>query len=295
MPTAKVIDVSSWQHPNGAPIDWHAVLEDGVQGVVVKLTQGVGYVNPSGIADLQEAERAGLLIGAYHFAEPGANSAADEASHFLVSLGGLDLTLGAWLDLEDLTGTAAHAMSQSVTDWLTAVQTPTRTAGLYTDRSIIDAVPGGAQGHRLWLAVPGATEQSPAGEWMTQTGTGAVSGITGGVDLDTVWNTRGLNLPPGAGLPQPVPPPPLPEPPAPPTLGVIHVDVPELQEGATGWPVKALQLVLRGVNAQLAVDSDFGPVTKAAVVEFQTATGLTPDGIVGPITWQVLMTGAKPA
>jgi len=72
------------------------------------------------------------------------------------------------------------------------------------------------------------------------------------------------------------------------------VDVPELQQGATGWSVKSLQLVLRGVDAQLAIDSDFGPLTRDAVVKFQTACGLTPDGIVGPITWQVLMTGMKP-
>jgi peptidoglycan hydrolase-like protein with peptidoglycan-binding domain len=36
------------------------------------------------------------------------------------------------------------------------------------------------------------------------------------------------------------------------------------------------------------IDGVFGPVTKAAVVQFQTDSGLTADGIVGPITWAAL-------
>ena len=64
MPTARVIDISSWQHPGGDGIDWGEVLHSGVQGVIVKLTQGVGYVNPYGVADLQNASVAGLLPGA---------------------------------------------------------------------------------------------------------------------------------------------------------------------------------------------------------------------------------------
>src|SRR5208337_1201280 len=250
MPTAKVIDISSWQHPNGAGIDWHEVLASGVQGVVVKLTQGVGYVNPYGVADLQAAADVGLLTGAYHFAEPGVNLSDDEASHFLVNLGGLDLALGAWLDLEDMTGAVVHEVGGWVLAWLGDVQTPTRAAGLYTDQSILAGLVGGSQGHRLWLAVPEATDNSTAGEWMTQIGSESVAGIQGAADVDTVWNTRGLNLPPGGTVAPPTPPPPPPRVHEKPTEGNITVDVPELQQGATGWSVKSLQLVLRGVDAQ---------------------------------------------
>jgi peptidoglycan hydrolase-like protein with peptidoglycan-binding domain len=35
----------------------------------------------------------------------------------------------------------------------------------------------------------------------------------------------------------------------------------------------------------IAVDGEFGPITEAAVVAFQTSEGIDADGIVGPITW----------
>jgi hypothetical protein len=38
-----------------------------------------------------------------------------------------------------------------------------------------------------------------------------------------------------------------------------------------------------------AVDGDYGPSTQSAVQSFQTAEGLTPDGIVGPATWTALL------
>lgn len=36
-------------------------------------------------------------------------------------------------------------------------------------------------------------------------------------------------------------------------------------------------------------DGKFGPGTRRAVQEFQTATGLSPDGVCGPLTWEALL------
>lgn len=63
--------------------------------------------------------------------------------------------------------------------------------------------------------------------------------------------------------------------------------------GANGLLVEGLQ---RTLNAQakppanLTVDGDFGPATKAAVVAFQESRGLTATGIVDAKTWQALGT-----
>jgi peptidoglycan hydrolase-like protein with peptidoglycan-binding domain len=60
--------------------------------------------------------------------------------------------------------------------------------------------------------------------------------------------------------------------------------------GARGDYVRQIQSCLNNVNnAGLATDGIFGPLTDAAVRNYQRANGLAVDGIVGPITWEHLM------
>ncbi len=77
-----------------------------------------------------------------------------------------------------------------------------------------------------------------------------------------------------------------------------------VQQGSVGPAVKAVQdeANSRGPNSQglpLAVDGIFGPKTDAWVHAFQYAIaghviGFMEDGIVGPLTWSLLVTGEKP-
>lgn len=62
-----------------------------------------------------------------------------------------------------------------------------------------------------------------------------------------------------------------------------------LRKGSRGAEVKQLQQLI-GVTA----DGIFGDKTRAAVIEYQRAHNLTPDGIVGARTWAVLRGGADP-
>jgi peptidoglycan hydrolase-like protein with peptidoglycan-binding domain len=69
---------------------------------------------------------------------------------------------------------------------------------------------------------------------------------------------------------------------------------PVLRQGSIGPDVTALQYLLRGARDQwrtLAADGVFGPATDSVVRAFQSVTGLTTDGIVGPETWQRLTDG----
>lgn len=56
---------------------------------------------------------------------------------------------------------------------------------------------------------------------------------------------------------------------------------------------KHVRLVQEKIGAK--VDGDFGPKTEAAVIEWQKAHGLTPDGIVGPKVWEAMFGAVKPA
>jgi hypothetical protein len=62
---------------------------------------------------------------------------------------------------------------------------------------------------------------------------------------------------------------------------------PDLRRGDTGDWVRHLQGQL-GTLYSGAVDGIFGPLTDAAVRQYQTDHGLTVDGWVGPLTWGAL-------
>ena len=58
---------------------------------------------------------------------------------------------------------------------------------------------------------------------------------------------------------------------------------PTLRRGAKGDLVKQIQ-----ARVGVIVEGNFGPKTEAGVRAFQRSHGLTPDGIVGPKTWEAL-------
>ena len=80
------------------------------------------------------------------------------------------------------------------------------------------------------------------------------------------------------------------EEPAPPELQP-QIQTEDLKEGSRGAPVTELQLKLKslGYYTSSSITDYFGPITKAAVVRFQTANGIDPVGIVGPKTRLALM------
>lgn len=62
-----------------------------------------------------------------------------------------------------------------------------------------------------------------------------------------------------------------------------------LRRGSRGEVVRYLQEKLYSKLYPITIDGIFGPNTEKVVKEFQNANGLTPDGIVGPKTWQKIL------
>ena len=80
------------------------------------------------------------------------------------------------------------------------------------------------------------------------------------------------------------------------TLEEVSKEFPRvLQEGDNGIAVSTLQYYLDVIGyfndkvSVIPIDGIFGPRTKQAVIEFQQAFGLTPDGIVGRDTWNKIV------
>lgn len=66
-----------------------------------------------------------------------------------------------------------------------------------------------------------------------------------------------------------------------------------LQSGSSGKYVSLMEKGLKYLGYNVVVDGSFGPLDKAAVVSFQNSHGLTPDGIVGPLTQAALADAVK--
>lgn len=64
---------------------------------------------------------------------------------------------------------------------------------------------------------------------------------------------------------------------------------PVIKKGDRGADVTALQYLLKSKGYSITVDGDFGSRTEGNVKNFQSARGLTRDGIVGAATWSKLI------
>lgn len=67
------------------------------------------------------------------------------------------------------------------------------------------------------------------------------------------------------------------------------VNWPTIRRGSTGPNVYTVQHLLTAQGYPTTADGIFGSGTEASVKEFQTAEGITSDGVVGPATWSVLV------
>jgi GH25 family lysozyme M1 (1,4-beta-N-acetylmuramidase) len=197
------IDVSRYQHPGGAAIDWAKVYASGQRFAVVKATEyetdeatgkPVLFTNPNLTADLRDARAAGLVVGSYVFAHPD-NSAITQADQFAAAVGELpEGSLPPVLDLEDDGGLTTAQLVAWTRTFLDRLQLNTGTVPMiYTGPNFWNTEMGNSTAfvnHPLWVAhYTDAAAPTLFGGWTSwslwqYTNSGSVAGVTGPVDLN---------------------------------------------------------------------------------------------------------------
>jgi GH25 family lysozyme M1 (1,4-beta-N-acetylmuramidase) len=198
-------DVSSWNHPNGAPISWGQVAAAGNSFAFVKATEGpaaVGgsfYTNPYFAGDFGAAASSGLARGAYDFARPALPlaTASAQADAFVSVAGTLHgpHDLPPVLDLEVTGGLAPGDLINWVATWLSRVQFLTgRAPMIYSSPNFWSTSMAGTTAFRnypLWLASWTAASNPPVipGGWSHWefwqfSDNTAVPGMPGTVDMN---------------------------------------------------------------------------------------------------------------
>lgn len=146
--TRNGIDISAYQSANTPAF----VAAD---FVIVKATEGTGYVNPYMDAQIKAAKKRGQLVGLYHFASAQADSNS-EATFFLKHAGPyLDAGAVAVLDWEP---PGLSTYTGWAEDWLRTVDKATgRTTVVYMNlnASRLGTWTGFGKTHPLWLAFYG--------------------------------------------------------------------------------------------------------------------------------------------
>ena len=205
------VDVSDFQ---GTSINWTSVKTNGVSFAWSKSTQGASgqYVSQASFSgNISRGKSAGLYMGAYHFCEPWRNAPATEVSYFWSVAGGTiaadGKTLMPMLDFEVFSGvTGAGSYSAWMNDWCSDVVADAAANGVSVRPVIYSSAGTGAcdlsgmgqwgadianyNGGDVYTGTPWTCctgcEAWGAGVWnfWQVSDTGAISGISGHVDLD---------------------------------------------------------------------------------------------------------------
>jgi GH25 family lysozyme M1 (1,4-beta-N-acetylmuramidase) len=202
------IDVSHWQ----GTINWPAVRAAGKEFAFAKATEGTNFIDPRANSNLTNGPAAGMVMGVYHYANPSTatGDAAAEANYFVDNAGQwmTEGFLPPVLDLEE--GGPSMTLAQ-LSNWVHAFQNQMMArigmhAIIYCNTNYAtNELNNTVNIYPLWIANWNTTSYGnpltdgspPCGvfgpnswEFWQYSSTGAVSGISGNVDLDVFNGDR---------------------------------------------------------------------------------------------------------
>lgn len=268
-PFVEGIDVSWYQKE----IDWEQVANSKVFAFI-KATEGTSHEDKSFATNWNNARRAGLLCGAYHFFRPSVD-AISQADFFLSRVNACELP--PVLDVETSDNVASARLIQGVNTWVEYVATRLGRPLIYASPWFWRRLPASEieQKADLWIAEWEIERPEKMGNWpgwsfWQYTSRGEVPGIAGSVDLNRFNGTIDdlhayLTRTENSGIVTPTP-----------------FDL------TTVIGVQRALNHLKFVTPPLIEDGVNGPKTQASVRAFQKTSGLAVDGIVGEKTRAVL-------
>lgn len=283
------IDISNH---NGV-IDFNKVKASGVQAIIIKATEGWGFVDQSLGRNYQCSKDKGFNIGFYHYLYKGGR-ASDQARHFYNTIKDKAFNVIPVLDVEDANGEDVMSMVRQFLDtWHSITGLPIM---IYTYTSFANSYLGKELcRYPLWEAnyfKNNGEEHNRKGLtniWGSNivghqyTDVGKVSGISGNVDLNNfsdgiLINRVSESIESNQTVREECK-----------LLGRCKNNV--VRYGATGTYVYMLQSILTalGYNPQ-GLDGHCGNGCVAAIKQYQRDNGLDVDGSCGPATWSSILT-----
>jgi GH25 family lysozyme M1 (1,4-beta-N-acetylmuramidase) len=169
------IDVSAYQ----GNVNWSSQYSSGVRWAYTKATEGNYYTNDYFTQQYNGSYKAGIIRGAYHFANPDGRSASAQADYFVAHGGGWSKdgkTLPGMLDIEyNPYGATCYGLSKSamvtwIKTWLAEYKKKTgRDAVIYTTTDWWSTCTGNSTAfsktNPLWIARYASTPGTLPGGW----------------------------------------------------------------------------------------------------------------------------------
>ena len=192
------IDVSKW---NGN-IDWNKVKNNGVNFVIIRCgyrgsSAGALIEDPKFRANIKGAQAAGLRVGVYFFSQAvNEVEAVEEASMCINLCKGYSLSFPIYIDVEGSNGRgdtiSASQRTANIKAFCGTIQSAGYRAGVYSNKTWFTKNINTASltNYKIWLAQYAAnvTYTATRYDMWQYTSKGSVSGISGNVDMNILYN-----------------------------------------------------------------------------------------------------------
>lgn len=192
MAEIKCIDVSEWQ----GSIDWKKVKASGVDYAILRAGFGreVSQIDARFEANYKNAKAAGVKLGAYWYSyADSVTDAEKEAKACLSVLKGKTFELPVYYDLEDNSqvGFGKTTLTNIAKKFCDTLKASGYSVGVYANanwfKNYLD-YSGLKKLYSIWLAQYNSTAQYECDIWQYSS-SGSVKGISGNVDMNTIYNT----------------------------------------------------------------------------------------------------------